>query len=219
MRRKFRKLKRRGKKSLDNFVDVVALSFKIGVALLILFFIMLFFIIEPSHFIGQNYLSSHDTVELTENMSKTEFIETFTPPAKKAEEVYGTRPSLLIAQAALESNWGQSTLSTASNNYFGIKGSENSEKYATREYNNEEWTQINASFKQYDSLEHSIADYGNLLKNGTSWNSDFYQEVIDAENYQEAARAIQEAGYATDPEYADKLIRIIEQHRLYELDI
>lgn len=219
MQREFRKLKRKGKKFLDKFVDAMALSFKIGLVLLLLFFIMLFFIVEPIDFIGQNFSSNNDEVEIMEDMSKTEFIETLAPHAKKAEEAYGTRPSLLIAQAALESNWGNSTLSTASNNYFGIKGSENSEQYATREYTNEEWTQINASFKQYDSLEDSIADYATLLKNGTSWDSDFYQEVLDADNYQEAALALQEAGYATDPDYAGKLIRIIEQHQLYELDV
>jgi flagellum-specific peptidoglycan hydrolase FlgJ len=219
MQRKVRKLKRKGKKTLDKFVDTVALSFKIGVVLLILFFVMLFFIIEPIDFIGKNFSSSNEAVEITENMSKTEFIETLTPHAKKAQEEYGTRPSLLIAQAALESNWGQSTLSTASNNYFGIKNSQNGKQYATSEYNNEEWTQVNASFQQYDSLAESIEDYASLLKNGTSWDSNFYQDVIEAENYQAAAVAVQEAGYATDPDYANKLIRIIEQHQLYELDV
>lgn len=219
MQRKFRKFKKQGKKSLDRFVDIIALSFKIGVGLILLFFIMLFFIVEPIDIIGQGFSSSNDAVETTENMSKNEFIETLTPHAKKAEEVYGTRPSILIAQAALESNWGQSTLSTTSNNYFGIKGAQNSRQYATREYTNEEWTEINASFKQYDSLSSSIEDYAKLLKNGTSWDSNFYQEVIHADNYYDAALAIQEAGYATDPEYATKLIRIIEQHELYELDV
>lgn len=219
MQREFRKLKRKGKKVLNNFVDTVALTFKIGVALVVLFFILLFFIIEPPDFIAQHFSSSNDAVEMTEGMSKTEFIETLTPHAKQAEATYGTRPSLLIAQAALESNWGNSELSTESNNYFGIKGSQNGEQYATREYNDEEWTQINASFKQYDSLADSITDYAKLLKNGTSWDSDFYQGVLDASNYQEAAVALQEAGYATDPDYADKLIQIIEQHQLYELDV
>lgn len=219
MQRQIKKIKRKGKKALDNFVDTMVLSFKIGVALLGVFFIMLFIIGEPIEFIGQNFSSRNDTVEMTEGMNKEEFIQTLTPYAKDAQETYGTRASLLIAQAALESNWGESTLSTESNNYFGIKGSQNGEQYATKEYNENEWTEINASFKQYDSLGDSIADYANLLKNGTSWDNDFYQSVIEADSYQDAATAVQEAGYATDPDYADKLIRIIEQHQLYELDV
>lgn len=219
MQQKIRKLKKQWKKTLNKFVDGVTILFKIGLVLVVLFFTILFFIIEPTDFIGQNFSSLNDDNEMIENMSKEEFVQTLAPHAKNAQETYGTRPSLLIAQAALESNWGQSTLTTEANNYFGIKGSQEGEQYATREYNDNEWTQVNATFKHYDSLAASIDDYARLIKNGTSWDADFYKNVLEANTYQEAAVAVQEAGYATDPTYAEKIIQIIEQHQLYELDV
>ena len=66
-------------------------------------------------------------------------------------------------------------------------------------------------------MEESIMDYANLITNGTSWNTDFYKKVREADDYKEAAYAMQ-AGYATDPDYASKLIHIIEKYHLYEMD-
>ncbi len=218
MQQQMRKLKKQWHKSWNNFLDRLVLAMKITLSLIVLFFGILFFIIKPAKFIGHESSSWSDEAVIAENQSKTEFVETLTPHALEAQETYGTRPSLLIAQAALESNWGTSTLSKESNNYFGIKGSEKDTKYATKEFDNEEWTQIDAAFKHYDSLADSINDYASLLKNGTSWDQDFYEAVFAANDYKEAALAVQEAGYATDPTYADKLIRIIEQYQLYELD-
>lgn len=186
---------------------------------MVLFFAILFFIIKPAERIEHRSSSHQDEILLKKELNKEEFIEVITPHALAAQETHGTRPSLLVAQAALESNWGKSTLSTESNNYFGIKGSNTDGQYATKEFTNNEWTQIDASFRRYNSLSESITDYANLIRNGTSWDSDFYKNVLDATTYKEAAIALQEAGYATDPDYADKLIRIIEQYQLYELDV
>ena len=219
MQQQIRKLKRQWRKSWNRFLERLMLIFKIMFSLVVLFFGILFFIIKPEKFIGHESSSWSDEAMVAGNVDKEEFVETLTPYALEAQETYGIRPSLLIAQAALESNWGESTLSTESNNYFGIKSSENDKKFATKEFDNDEWTQIDAAFKHYDSLEDSINDYANLLRNGTSWNEDFYRDVFEANDYKEAATAIQEAGYATDPTYTDKLIQIIEQYQLYELDV
>jgi len=201
-------------RTFDNFLARVALGLKIMLTLVGVFFLIFFFIIQPY----EETERANNDAEISQTMSREEFIQTLIPPAKEAQEKYGTRPSLLIAQAALESNWGASGLSQETNNYFGIKDSRDGEEYATREYNSE-WTTVDASFKRYDSLSESVADYANLLKNGTSWDEDFYQPVVTADHYTEAAQAVQEAGYATDPNYADKLIQIIEQYELYELDV
>jgi len=213
MKKQIRKLKRTLIRLLDNFLARVTLGLKIMLALVGVFFLIFFFIIQPYE---ENGLTNNEA-EITQTMSREEFIQTLAPPAQEAQEEYGTRASLLIAQAALESNWGDSDLSRETNNYFGIKDANAGEEYATREYNSE-WTTVNASFKRYDSLAASVADYANLIKNGTSWDQDFYQPVLEANDYTEAAEAVQAAGYATDPDYADKLIQIIEQYQLYELD-
>lgn len=219
MQQDIRKLKRKWLKSWNQFLDRVTFTLKIILSLIVLFFAILFFIIKPAESLEHKSSSHQDEVLMRDNLNKEEFIEVVTPHALAAKDTHGIRPSILIAQAALESNWGKSTLSTESNNFFGIKGSNTDGQYATKEFTNNEWTQINASFRRYNSLGESVRDYANLMRNGTSWDSNFYKKVLDATNYKDAATALQEAGYATDPDYADKLIRIIGQYQLYELDV
>ncbi|MEY8292534.1 glucosaminidase domain-containing protein [Carnobacteriaceae bacterium 52-44] len=217
MQRKFRKFKNNMNRKFQKLLDRIALVLRIGIALTVIFFVVLFLIAKPSEIVSDYFINHAEQSKDESYMTEEEFIQLFTPIAKKVEKTHGTRPSLLIAQAALESNWGNSTLSIKSKNYFGIKGI-NGTQYATREYYDNEWESIQASFKHYDTVEDSIVDYANLIKNGTSWDADFYIEAIEATNYKDAAYAVQEAGYATDPNYADKLINIIEQYHLYEID-
>ncbi|TVP91185.1 glycoside hydrolase family 73 protein [Alkalibacterium sp.] len=145
------------------------------------------------------------------------FIDAVATYAVPLQETHGIKPSIAIAQAIVESNWGKSGLSVRENNYFGIKGSASEPSYATLEYD-DEWIEIRASFRTYSSMEESVTDYANLLAGGTDWNPNLYQPVIEAEDYKEAAHALKSAGYATDPSYPEKLIDIVEQYSLYEYD-
>lgn len=145
------------------------------------------------------------------------FIEAVAGYAVPLQETHGIKPSIAIAQAIVESNWGKSGLSVREHNYFGIKGSASEPAYATLEYD-EEWIEIRASFRTYSSMKESVTDYANLLAGGTHWNPDLYQPVIEAEDYKEAAHALKTAGYATDPSYPEKLIEIVELYSLYEYD-
>ncbi|MCC5895903.1 MAG: glycoside hydrolase family 73 protein [Alkalibacterium sp.] len=163
--------------------------------------------------------SSIDRENLTQplkgnNGDREAFIENVASYAVPLQESHGIKPSIAIAQAIVESNWGESGLAVNDQNYFGIKGASTQPTYATLEYD-EEWIEIQASFRSYASLEESVEDYAELIAGGTNWNPDLYQPVIDAENYREAAYALQESGYATDPNYPAKLIEIVE---LYDLD-
>src|SRR5699024_11536597 len=99
--------------------------------------------------IFSDYFVDH-TEEVTDEgrISEDEFIRRVEPTAKEVEKTHDVRPSLLIAQAALESDWGNSGLSKEVNNYFGIKGSSGRE-YATKEYYDDEWENIQTSFKHY----------------------------------------------------------------------
>lgn len=211
MQRVFKKMNRQIQKTFSEFLNRLALIVKLLLTLFFVFFVVLFLIVKPA--INPERTEDNMSVELT----KEEFIEEISPIAQKMANTHGIRPSVLVAQAALESNWGNSRLARESHNYFGIKNPKG-KKYATKEYGDSGWTEINASFKQYSSLYESVLDYANLIKNGTSWDKDFYQKVIDAPTYKEAAHAVSEAGYATDPYYAEKLIKIIEQYDLHELD-
>src|SRR5690606_13752168 len=140
--------------------------------------------------------------------------------AKILQEQYDLLPSISIAQAILESDWGTSELATENKNLYGIKGSspENTVMMETKEFENGEWIEIKAPFRKYDTWQESMDDHALLFVNGTNWNADQYTTVLTAENYQEAAQALQDNGYATDPTYAEKLTRLIEQYQLHQYD-
>lgn len=148
---------------------------------------------------------------------RTEFIETVAAYAVPLQESHGIWPSITIAQAIVESNWGQSGLAVNEQNYFGIKGSSGQPAYSTLEYE-DDWVEIQASFRSYGSLQESVEDYADLIAGGTNWNPDLYRPVIEAENYREAAQELKNSGYATDPTYPEKLIEIVELYNLDQYD-
>lgn len=210
---------RKIKKNFNQFVNRIIFFGKMSIVLLIVFFAVLFMIAKPIRTNIEELFKTPEETTLVGTVTKDEFLEIMIPIAKQAQVDYGIRPSVLVAQAALESNWGNSDLSQQSNNYFGIKGNSSGDQYATKEFTQEKWRSVQASFRTYDSVSDSVNDYARLIKNGTSWNADLYSGVISAGHYKEAALALQKAGYATDPNYANKLIRIIEQYALYEIDV
>lgn len=155
-----------------------------------------------------------------EKVSKEEFIERIAPYSQELQSSYGVLSSIIIGQAILESNWGQSTLAEKYNNLFGIKayGDQRKVNLETKEYINEVWVTIQGDFKVYDTWEESMDDHTRLFIDGVTWNPQLYEKVLLATDYIEAANALQEAGYATDPTYAAKVIGVIESHKLYEYD-
>lgn len=110
-------------------------------------------------------------------------------------------PELVAAQWALESGWGKHT--SGENNYFGLKGT--GTKKSTKEYINGRWITINDTFLDFPDLETCVFY---LVER---WYKDFniYQGANRARTREEAARWLVKEGYATDPGYADKLIKIM----------
>lgn len=146
--------------------------------------------------------------------SDNAFVNEVAPGAIETYQKYGILPSITIAQAILETGWGKSRIG---NNIFGIKAGDNwkgkTKTSQTSEYINGQWVSTTATFRDYDSVAESIMDHAELV--GTASR---YEAVRNAKNYKEAANALQQAGYATDPEYAKKLISIIEKHNLTVYD-
>lgn len=155
-----------------------------------------------------------------ETVSHQGFIDQLAPHAKELQQGYGVLPSIILGQAILESNWGQSELASQYKNLFGIKASGNQAKVSleTKEYVNEQWVTIQGDFKVYNSWEESLDDHTMLFVNGTNWNSQLYAGVLTAADYRQAAQALQTAGYATDPDYANKIISVIESYNLEQYD-
>ncbi|MFD1393406.1 glycoside hydrolase family 73 protein [Lacticaseibacillus jixianensis] len=148
------------------------------------------------------------------------FIKRLAPYAQTLQGQYQVLPSITLAQAILESDWGTSTLASEYHNLFGIKGSDpaTSRVMKTQEYQDGKWVTVDARFRIYPSDEASMKDHALLLVNGPKWNPHLYDPVRQATSYEAAAKALQTAGYATDPTYAAKLIRLIKAYGLNRYD-
>ena len=151
---------------------------------------------------------------------KKDFIKKVAPVAQKVDKGTKLLPSITIAQACLESNYGQSDLAQKYNNLFGVKGTSKttSAVMTTKEYTNGKWVTVKARFQIYDSYEASIRAHNRLFQEGTTWNKNQYKDVLNAKNYTEQAKALVTDGYATDPDYATKLTNLIEQFNLNQYD-
>ncbi|WP_461213418.1 glycoside hydrolase family 73 protein [Lacticaseibacillus sp. GG6-2] len=152
--------------------------------------------------------------------SKQAFIQRLAPYAQELQTTYGILPSITLAQAILESNWGQSSLAVDYHNLFGIKSNDPkaSQVMTTKEYVNGKWETVNARFAVYPSDQASMKAHALLFVNGTRWNAAQYRDVVAAKTYQEAAKALQTDGYATDPDYPSKLIALIKTWHLDRYD-
>lgn len=154
------------------------------------------------------------------SISHEDFI---TKIANYARENYATSqvlPSVVIAQACLESNFGTSQLAQDYHNLFGVKAGEGSHSVTlpTLEYNNEDWQDVDAAFAVYPSWREAVIAHGSLMINGTDWDAHLYDGVRGVKDYRSATAALAKAGYATDPNYAGKLNAIIEQYDLTRFD-
>ncbi|MFN3578945.1 MAG: flagellar assembly peptidoglycan hydrolase FlgJ [Pseudomonas sp.] len=147
--------------------------------------------------------------------SPAEFVSAMLPMAEKAAERLGVDPHYLVAQAALETGWGKSIIKRAdggnSHNLFGIKShggwQGESASVMTHEYRNGVKGQERASFRSYESFEQSFDDYVNFLHD----NGRYQQALTRTENPDTFFRELQQAGYATDPQYARKISQIARQ--------
>lgn len=141
-----------------------------------------------------------------------EFVNRVWPHAVEASRSTGIPPQFLVAHAALESGWGKHEIrrsdGSSSYNLFGIKAGKSwsgaTVDTATTEYVNGQAQRESARFRSYGSYAEAFKDYANLLRNNPR-----YGGVIGSQDGTEFARRLQQAGYATDPLYADKLARII----------
>jgi hypothetical protein len=149
--------------------------------------------------------------------SSKDFINKVAPGAVTGMWVTNVPASVSIAQAILESGWGSSKLATQANNLFGIKGTGNcgSVTMPTKEIINGEEVIVNAVFRKYCSFGDSIVDHGYFFLE----NPRYQNAMKNSGNADEFARQIQRAGYATDPNYAQKLINLINQYSLRRWDL
>ncbi len=142
----------------------------------------------------------------------TRFIEKLGDAAVAASRKSGIPAELILSQAALESGWGQREImgpdGLTSHNLFGIKATGGWDgkvvHVMTTEYVNGTARKMSQPFRAYDSYGDSLHDYVRLISDNPR-----YEKVLQAADARKAAEAVQKAGYATDPNYAKKLISIM----------
>jgi hypothetical protein len=143
-------------------------------------------------------------------LSKQEYRVKFEQIALNHQLEYHIPASITLAQGILESNSGNSTLAKKANNHFGIKCHAN--WIGEKIYLDDD--AANECFRSYTSVEESFKDHSQFLKNGKRYQFLFSYSVDDYKNW---AYGLKKAGYATNPEYAELLIKIIEELNLYKL--
>jgi len=140
------------------------------------------------------------------------FVERLSQATHLAAQDSGVPAKLILSQAALESGWGRREIrhtdGTPTHNVFGIKATPGwtgkVAHIATTEYQNGQARRVVQAFRAYDSYDAAFADYARLIRGAQR-----YRAVTQAATAEDAARRMQEAGYATDPAYADKLIGVM----------
>ncbi|HEU4602417.1 MAG TPA: flagellar assembly peptidoglycan hydrolase FlgJ [Steroidobacteraceae bacterium] len=151
--------------------------------------------------------------------SKEDFIRSMRPHAERAARKLGVDPDVLVAQAALETGWGSSVPCNSSGecsfNLFGIKaGSQWSGQTAsvpTIEFEEGVAVRKSQRFRAYDSVAASFDDYAKLIG-----NSNRYQAALGTQdNAAQFAQALQDGGYATDPNYANKIASVVREVKAF----
>lgn len=140
--------------------------------------------------------------------TQAEFVQKMWPLAERHAAELRQPPEVLIAQAALETGWGEH-LPAGSENYFGIKASRgwSGERVTaqTLEFRDGQAGAEAAQFRAYPDAAASIADYARLISGASR-----YEDALQASSPREYLQALQAGGYATDPHYADKVNAVLE---------
>ncbi|NVK57598.1 MAG: flagellar assembly peptidoglycan hydrolase FlgJ [Alteromonadaceae bacterium] len=146
-----------------------------------------------------------------------EFVKTLYPVANKAAAQLGIAPDALIAQAAVETGWGQHVIhdnkGNSANNLFGIKANQywqgDSATVSTLEFDGTVARSEKAAFRTYENLEQGFKDYVDFIRENTR-----YRDAVEQAGKPKAYfNALQSAGYATDPQYAEKVMAVYNSEK------
>ena len=150
-------------------------------------------------------------------MKPEDFIALIGPAAQACHKSTGVPASITVSQAALESGWGESGLTKTAKNLFGIKADSlwrgETVTFDTKEFIRGQWVVVPAKWRKYPSWQASVEDHAAFLKRNPRYQPCFACQTADA-----FVRALAKAGYATDPAYADKVIAVMNKHKLPTFD-
>lgn len=151
------------------------------------------------------------TAQQQRKLTRAEYIELYAPLAVEQQTLYGIPASITLAQGLLESGNGNSRLATEANNHFGIKCGSSWQGASVRHDDDA----LQECFRAYNSVEESYIDHS-LILSERKWYRPLFD--LDPKDYKAWAHGLKKAGYATNPLYAELLIKIIEEYELYRYD-
>lgn len=146
-----------------------------------------------------------------QTITRHEYIERYAPLAVEQQTLYGIPASITLAQGLLESGNGNSRLARQANNHFGIKCGSSWDGRSVRHDDDA----AQECFRAYSSVEESYVDHSLILLE-RKWYRPLFD--LDPKDYKAWAHGLKKAGYATNPHYAELLIKIIEDNELYRYD-
>ncbi|WP_354623922.1 flagellar assembly peptidoglycan hydrolase FlgJ [Psychromonas sp. MME2] len=166
-------------------------------------------------------ISTDSANNAPEFSGKTSFINTLMPYAKKVAQALGVSPAVLIAQSALETGWGKKIINKDANqssfNLFNIKANKSwqGDKVSKDSLEVEDGIGIKrrSDFRAYENIAASFADYQDFIVNNKRYKGAL-KEGANSEHYIES---LQQAGYATDPQYAEKIKQIMRNEEFQQI--
>lgn len=162
-------------------------------------------------FIIVTFVFAANVFAAPQRQSRQQYIDKFAGLAVQEMIDHHIPASITMAQACLESSDGNSELTRNSNNHFGIKCKSNWNGPSVRHTDDE----ANECFRKYRTAEESFSDHSEFITTSNRYSFLFAYDIRDFKKW---AYGLKKAGYATDPAYPAKLIKIIDDFRLYELD-
>ena len=169
---------------------------------------------------GGELTATNPLTDKTDFNSPEEFVNHILPHAVKAAKELGVSPLVLVSQAALETGWGKAVTrhqdGSSSFNLFNIKADSrwdgNKVTKSTLEYDNGIAKHEKASFRSYDSYADSFNDYVDFLRTNTRYGNVLHHKGND----HLFIKDLHKAGYATDPDYADKVLNILKRDSIQQ---
>lgn len=162
-------------------------------------------------------LGSTNNHDISRPANVQQYLQKFHYLATELNQSTGIPIPITLAVAGLESNWGKSELALQANNHFGIKAKHDWEpnQYCklTQEYQLWYAYFTEACFRSYPLIRKSYEDFGQFITTRPNYRN---LQQAPVWNYRAWAEGLQLGGYATDPEYAEKVLRIIWRYQLYD---
>jgi LysM repeat protein len=171
----------------------------------------LFFLLILSSLIISCRVGRQNVITVRPDLNAETYIATYKELAVSEMKRSGVPASITLAQGMIESDYGRSKLAREANNHFGIKCHRDWNGPTIRHHDDKR----NECFRKYRKPEESFADHSEFLRSGSRYSFLF---SLDQTDYKGWARGLKKAGYATNPDYANMLIRKIEEHNLQYFD-